>query len=87
MFATILVEGLLIAAIGAIGGIALAHALMAVAANAFPTIGELGISATRFLPGEAIILAAALAIGLVAAAIPAIRIFRVDLADTLAKYS
>lgn len=87
VFATILVEGLLIAAIGAIGGIALAHALMAVAANAFPTIGELGISATRFLPGEAIILATALAIGLVAAAIPAIRIFRVDLADTLAKYS
>ncbi|MCG6119885.1 MAG: FtsX-like permease family protein, partial [Blastomonas sp.] len=87
VFGTILVEGLAIAAIGAVGGIALAHVLMAAAASAFPTIGELGISATRFLPGEALILAAALAIGLVAAAIPAIRIFRVDLADTLAKYS
>jgi len=87
VFGTILVEGLLIAAIGAVGGIALAHAAMAAASSAFPTISELGISALRFLPGEAVILGAALAIGLVAAAIPAIRIFRVDLAETLAKYS
>jgi putative ABC transport system permease protein len=87
VFGTILVEGLLIAAIGAVGGIALAHAAMAAASSAFPTISELGISALRFLPGEAVILGAALTIGLVAAAIPAIRIFRVDLAETLAKYS
>lgn len=87
VFGTILVEGLLIAAIGAVGGIALAHAAMAAASSAFPTISELGISALRFLPGEALILGAALTIGLVAAAIPAIRIFRVDLAETLAKYS
>ncbi|MDM7956633.1 ABC transporter permease [Blastomonas sp.] len=87
VFGTILAEGLLIAAIGALGGIMLAHALIAVAASAFPTISELGISAARFLPGEAVILVAALGIGLVAAALPAIRIFRVDLADTLAKYS
>ncbi|ASR50180.1 ABC transporter permease [Blastomonas fulva] len=87
VFGTILAEGLLIAAIGAVGGIALAHAAMAAASSAFPTISELGISALRFLPGEAVILGAALTIGLVAAAIPAIRIFRVDLAETLAKYS
>ncbi|MGQ3176878.1 MAG: ABC transporter permease [Blastomonas fulva] len=87
VFGTILVEGLLIAAIGAVGGIALAHTAMAAASSAFPTISELGISALRFLPGEAVILGAALTIGLVAAAIPAIRIFRVDLAETLAKYS
>jgi putative ABC transport system permease protein len=87
VFGTILVEGLLIAAIGAVGGIALAHAAMAAASSAFPTISELGISALRFLLGEAVILGAALTIGLVAAAIPAIRIFRVDLAETLAKYS
>ncbi|MGQ2940409.1 MAG: FtsX-like permease family protein [Blastomonas fulva] len=87
VFGTILVEGLLIAAIGAVGGIALAHAAMAAASSAFPTISELGISALRFLPGEAVILGAALTIGLGAAAIPAIRIFRVDLAETLAKYS
>lgn len=87
VFGTILVEGLLIAAIGALGGIAAAHGLIAVATASFPTLDELGLSALRFLPGEGVILGAALAIGLVAALIPAIRIFRIDLATTLARYS
>lgn len=87
VFGTILFEGLMIAAIGALGGIAAAHALIALAAASFPTLGELGLSALRFLPGEGAILLAALAIGLLAALIPAIRIFRVDLATTLARYS
>lgn len=87
VFGTILIEGLLIAAIGALGGIAVAHGLIAVATASFPTLDELGLSATRFLPGEGAILLAALAIGLIAALIPAIRIFRVDLATTLARYS
>jgi putative ABC transport system permease protein len=87
VFGTILIEGLLIAAIGALGGIAVAHGLIAVATASFPTLDELGLSALRFLPGEGAILAAALAIGLVAALIPAIRTFRIDLATTLARYS
>lgn len=87
VFGTIMIEGLLIAAIGALGGIVIAHGLIAVATATFPTLDELGLSATRFLPGEGAILLAALAIGLVAALIPAIRIFRVDLATTLARYS
>ena len=87
VFGTILIEGLLIAAIGALGGIAVAHGLIALASANFPTLDELGLSAMRFLPGEGGILVAALAIGLVAALIPAIRIFRVDLATTLARYS
>ena len=87
VFSTILIEGLLIAALGAVGGIVAAHGLIAVATASFPTLDELGLSAARILPGEAVILLAALAIGLVAALIPAIRIFRVDLATTLARYS
>lgn len=87
VFGTILIEGLLIAAIGALGGIAIAHGLIALASASFPTLDELGLSALRILPGEGLILLAALAIGLVAALIPAIRIFRVDLATTLARYS
>lgn len=87
VFGTILIEGLLIAAIGALGGIAIAHGLIALASASFPTLNELGLSALRILPGEGLILLAALAIGLVAALIPAIRIFRVDLATTLARYS
>lgn len=87
VFGTILIEGLLIAAIGALGGIVVAHGLIAIATASFPTLDELGLSAMRFLPGEGLILLAALAIGLVASLIPAIRIFRVDLATTLARYS
>lgn len=87
VFGTILIEGVLIAAIGALGGIAAAHGLIALATPVFPTLDELGFSALRFLPDEAMILLAALLIGLVAALIPAIRIFRVDLATTLARYS
>ena len=87
VFGTILMEGVLIAAIGALGGIAAAHGLIALATPVFPTLDELGFSALRFLPDEAVILLAALLIGLVAALIPAVRIFRVDLATTLARYS
>ncbi|PXW79390.1 putative ABC transport system permease protein [Blastomonas natatoria] len=87
VFGTILAEGVLIAAIGALGGIAAAHGLIGLATPAFPTLDELGFSALRFLPGEGVILLAALLIGLVAALIPAVRIFRVDLAATLARYS
>lgn len=87
IFGTILLEGLLIAAIGALTGIALAHGLIALAIASFPTLAELGLVAARVLPGEAAILAAVLGIGLIAAIIPAIRIFRVDLARTLARLS
>lgn len=87
VFGTILIEGFVIAAIGALGGIAAAHALIALATASFPTLDELGLSALRFLPGEGFILLAALAIGLVAASIPAIRIFRIDLATTLARHA
>lgn len=87
VFGTILLEGLLTAAIGALGGMALAHGLIALAVGSFPTLAELGLVATRFLPGEGYILLAVLGIGLAAALIPAIRIFRVDLARTLARLS
>lgn len=87
VFGTILLEGLLIAAIGGLAGVALAHGLIALAVSGFPTLAELGLVAARVLPGEAAILGAVLAIGLFAAIIPAVRIFRVDLARTLARLS
>lgn len=87
VFGTILLEGLLIAGLGAVAGIVLAHGLIALAVGSFPTLAELGLVASRFLPGEGYILLAVLGIGLAAALIPAIRIFRVDLARTLARLS
>ncbi|MEM8827506.1 MAG: FtsX-like permease family protein [Pseudomonadota bacterium] len=85
IFGTILLEGVLTAAAGAALGIIAAHLLIAVAANAFPTIGDLGIMPFRFVPLEGLIFIAVLGIGAIAAVIPATRIFSIDLARTLAR--
>ncbi|MBV7257597.1 ABC transporter permease [Pacificimonas sp. WHA3] len=85
IFGTILLEGVLTAAAGALLGIAAAHLLIGLAANAFATIGDLGIEPFAFDPLEGVIFFAVLGIGAVAAVIPAARIFSIDLARTLAR--
>ena len=80
----VLGEGLLLAAAGAALGLALGHGVIALAAGQFDQLRALGLSAARFHPGEAWIVATALGIGLVAALIPALRVLRSDIADTLA---
>jgi len=84
IFGQILLEGLLLAAAGAALGLALGHGVVALAAASFDQLREMGLDAWTFLPAEAAIVAAALAIGALAALIPALRVFRVDIADTLA---
>lgn len=85
VFGTILLEGLLTAAAGALLGLAIAHLALAAARALFPPLAEIDLDPWLFHPGEVAILAAVLAIGAVAALIPALRIFRVDLARTLAR--
>ena len=85
IFGTILLEGLLTAAAGALLGLITAHLALATARALFPTLAEIGLDPWLVHPGEVGILAAVLAIGAIAALIPALRIFRVDLAHTLAR--
>ena len=85
IFGQAVLEGVLLAAAGAVVGVLLGHAITAAAAAAFPQLRDVGLSALRFHPGEAWIVLAAVAVGAVAALIPALRVFRVDLADTLAR--
>lgn len=85
IFGTILLEGLLTAAAGALLGLAIAHLTLAAARALFPPLAEIGLDPLLFHLGEFAILAAVLAVGAVAALIPALRIFRVDLARTLAR--
>lgn len=85
VFGTILLEGLMTAAAGAALGIAAAHAMLFAASRSFQTLGDLGVSAGQFLPAELGIIAAVLLIGTIAALIPAARIFRINLANTLAR--
>lgn len=83
IFAQMIFEGVALAAAGALLGLALGHAVIAVAAGNFRQLAELGLDATRFEPGELWIVGGALAIGFVAALLPALRVFRADIADTL----
>lgn len=77
-------EGLILAAAGTLLGLALAHGIIALAAARFEQLQQLGLNGLAFHPGEAVIAAAALAIGAIAALIPAIRVFKSDISDTLA---
>lgn len=85
VFGTILIEGLLTAAAGTALGLLLGHGALAVAVNSFARLGDIGIDPFAVHPGEFIIIAAVLYIGLLAALIPAWRVFRTDLAATLAR--
>ncbi len=87
VFGTVLLEGILIASAGVIAGVVLGHTMLALAAALFPTLADLGLQAWVFHPGEALIALAVLAVGVVAALTPAIKVFRVDLARTLARAS
>ncbi|OYQ35063.1 ABC transporter permease [Sandarakinorhabdus cyanobacteriorum] len=77
-------EGLILAAAGTALGLALGHGVIGLAAANFEQLHQLGLNALAFHPGEAIIAAAALAIGLIAALIPAFRVLQSDIAETLA---
>lgn len=85
VFGTILLEGLLTAAAGALLGLVTAHGALAAARALFDPLAEIGLDPWRVHPGELAIFAGVLGIGLVAALLPALRVFRVDLARTLAR--
>lgn len=87
VFGTVLLEGLLTAGAGAVLGLLVGHVALAAARALFPTLAEIGLDPSAVHPGEIVILLGVLAIGAVAALIPALRVFRVDLARTLARAS
>jgi putative ABC transport system permease protein len=82
---TVLLEGLIIAAAGILLGLAAAHALLGAGAALFPTLGAVGVTPALFHPGEFAIAAAVLGLGMLAALVPAIKVYATDLADTLAR--
>ena len=84
IFGQILFEGIALAAAGAVLGVALGHGVIALAAANIRQLAELGLDAGRFEIAELWIVLGALAIGGLAALLPALRVFRADIADTLA---
>lgn len=76
VFGTILLEGLVTAAAGVVVGLAVGHGTLALAEANFAQLQDIGIDPWRIDPGEWVLAAAVLGIGVVAALIPAIRVFR-----------
>ncbi len=85
VFLTIILEGLITAIMGAVVGWITAHSLISIARSNFPTLADLGLTPWQAAPAEAGLIAAVLAIGAFAALIPALRIYRIDPARTLAR--
>lgn len=85
IFAQVLTEGLLLAAAGAALGLMLAHGVLALATGAFPQLADLGLDPWRIDPRAWWVAAGALGLGALAAALPALKVFRQDIATTLAR--
>lgn len=84
IFGHIVLEGVLLAAAGALLGVAVGHAVVAASAASFPQLRDMGLTAARFEPAELMIVMAAIGMGALAALMPALKVFRVDIAKTLA---
>jgi putative ABC transport system permease protein len=80
----LLLEALLLSLLGALAGLALGHLATEVIGALFRSARQVDVTGWIWLPGEALIVAVAVAVGVLAALIPAWRAYRTDIAGTLA---
>lgn len=85
LFRMILLEGLILAVLGYVLGIVLSHVGMGILAGFMKNTYRYSFSGLRFLPEEAWLFVGALAVGFVAALIPALQARRTDISETLAR--
>jgi putative ABC transport system permease protein len=85
LFTGILLEGLILTAIGSVLGILVGHGVMEWMAVALPEAGKSGITGKVFYTEELFIFILALVIGGLASLLPAIRVYRTDISNTLAQ--
>jgi len=85
VFATVIMEGVITAALGAILGWVAAHGLITIARSNFATLADLGLTPWQPLPQEALLLLTVIGIGAIAALIPALRVYNIDPAKTLSR--
>ncbi|KEO90954.1 ABC transporter permease [Erythrobacter longus] len=86
VFATVILEGVITATLGAVLGWIGAHGLIAIARSQFATLADLGLAAWAPVSGEVLLIVAVIAIGAVAALIPAMRVYKIDPARVLARH-
>lgn len=85
LFRHIVLEGLILAGVGACAGLVLGHAGMAALAAAMRSGYGYGLTGARLLPEEVLVFTGALAIGLAASLLPAWQARRTEIGDTLAE--
>ncbi|MEO1730592.1 MAG: ABC transporter permease [Pseudomonadota bacterium] len=85
VFATVIMEGVLTAALGAVIGWIAAHIALMVAQSSFATLADLGLKAWQPVSAEGMLIVAVLCIGALAALIPAMRVYNIDPARILAR--
>ena len=85
LMALMLLEGLLLAGIGAALGIALGHGLTEVVGLALTAAKQVAVTGWAWVNAELWLIALALGVGVVAALLPAWRAYRTDIAGTLAR--
>lgn len=85
VFATVILEGVITATVSALIGWLGAHTLIAIARSQIATLADLGLSAFSPVAGEALLVGAVVAIGALAALIPAIRVYKIDPARIMAR--
>ena len=83
LFAIVIAEGILLTFVGAIVGIVIGHAAL-YAIGASTGGASTLVEAFTFLPQEAILVAIGVAIGFVAAMLPAVKAYRTSISHTLA---
>jgi len=84
LFQQLLLEGLLLSAAGTAMGILLGHAAAELAGRLVAQAGAMGLTGLSWRHEELYVLAAALVVGVAAAAIPAIQAYRTDVSAVLA---
>ena len=83
LFALIILEGLILAVLGYLIGIAVSHIGMSIFAGYLSEEYHYSFSGTTFLPEEIKLFFGALLIGFIAAVIPAFQAFKTDISETL----
>ncbi|MDX2305354.1 MAG: FtsX-like permease family protein [Microscillaceae bacterium] len=85
LFSQIILEGIILAALGAMLGLLLGHATVYLISGMEGISDKIKLQAWIFLPEELWVLAAIFTVGLLAAIIPAFQIYRIDISKVLSK--
>ena len=83
LFGLVITESLILAVFGALCGILLGHLFVEIAANWLAEAKHIHVTGALFMPEESWLLAASVVIGLIAAILPAIRVYCIDIFKTL----